>query len=67
MVDERAHYRGDVAGLVAAQNKDLPICPSDGNPCLTLHRQIIYFGVMASDGKEEIVCDCPRFKPKGKR
>jgi hypothetical protein len=60
-------YRRDVEDLIASQNRDLPICPSDGKPCLTPERQIVWFGVMASDGKEEIVCSCPRFKPKRRR
>ena len=64
MVNDREVYRKEVDSLIASQNRDLPICPQDGIPCLTPERQIVWFGVMASDGKEEIECLCPRFKPK---
>jgi hypothetical protein len=64
MVDNREVYRKEVDGLIASQNRDLAICPHDGKSCLTPERQVVWFGVMASDGKEEIVCSCPRFKPK---
>ena len=55
-------YRRDVERLVASQNKGLLICPSDGEPCLTPEKRVVWFGVMASDGVEEIKCFCPRFK-----
>ena len=62
MVDDREVYRKDVDGLIASQNRDLPVCPSDGELCLTPEKQIVWFGVLASDGEEEIQCICPRFK-----
>ena len=55
-------YRRDVEDLIVSQNRELSMCPSDGEPCLTPERRIVLFGVMASDGVEEIVCSCPRFK-----
>ena len=57
-------YRRCVEDLVASQNGELPICRSDGKPCLTpeMGCQSTYFGVMASDGKEETIGACPRFK-----
>jgi len=60
-------YRRDIEDLIVAQNRDLPICPSDGEPCLTPEKQIVWFGVMASDGEEEIECFCPRFKAVKKK
>ena len=65
MVNERKDcYRRDVEDLIAFQNRDLPICRSDGEPCLTPERgcQAFAFGVMASDGVEELIYSCPRFK-----
>ena len=63
-MDRRSNYRRGVEDLIASQNRDLSICPHDGKPCLTPERQIVAFGVMASDGKEEIIsCFCPRSKP----
>ena len=62
MVDNRGVYRKDVEDLIASQNRDLPICPSDGKPCLTPEKRVFWFGVMASDGVEELECACPRFK-----
>jgi len=44
---------------------DVPLCPYDGKPCPTPDRgcQMVLFGVMAKNGKEEIAWSCPRFKP----
>ena len=67
MVGRREVYRKDVEGLVDSQNRDLPVCPVDGEPCLTPERQIVWFGVMASDGVEEIECFCSRFKAVKKK
>ena len=57
-------YRRCVEDLVASQDRELPICPRDGKPCLTPEMGCFQhaFGVMASDGKEEIIGSCPRFK-----
>lgn len=44
------------------KSKSVDVCPSDGKPCLTPEKQIVWFGVMASDGKEDIECLCSRFK-----
>jgi hypothetical protein len=60
-------YRRDVERLVASQRVGLPVCPSDGEACLTPERRVVFFGVLASDGEEEIECFCPRFKPKRRR
>jgi len=47
-------------------NGDLPICPSDGKPCGNPERGCFQeaFGVVALDGKSEILWVCPRFKAK---
>lgn len=63
MADDREVYRKDVEDLIVFQNRDLPICHCDGGTCLTPEKQIVFFGVCARNGDEEIVCDCPRFKP----
>lgn len=47
------------------KNRDLPVCPSDGELCLTPEKgcSSSVFGVLTSDGKDEVVWSCPRFKP----
>jgi len=57
-------YRRCVEDLVVAQNGESPACPFDGKPCLTPERGCTQhlFGTLASDGKEELVYSCPRFK-----
>ena len=57
-------YRRCVEDLVVGQNRELPICPCDGKPCLTpeMGCEATYFGVVASDGKKETIGSCPRFK-----
>jgi len=49
---------------LVAHNRELPICPFDGKPCLTPERgcQAVVFGFMVSDSKEELIGSCPRFK-----
>ena len=50
--------------MVTMKNEELPVCPSDGKPCWTPNKgcQMSAFGSIASDGVEEIVWTCPRFK-----
>jgi len=57
-------YRRSVEDLIAVQNRELPICRYDGKPCLTPERgcQATSLGSKVSDGKEEILWSCPRFK-----
>jgi len=61
------NYRRDVDDLIVRENRDrdLPICPCDRKPCdyPDMGCQMTYFGVVASDGKEENAWSCPRFKP----
>lgn len=47
------------------ENRDLPVCPFDGKPCLTPEKgcSASAFGVLVADGKSEVVWSCPRFKP----
>jgi len=63
-------YRRDVEALIELQDGVLPLCRYDGEPCPhNLGCQVSAFGVLASDGVEEVIWTCPRFKevsPKSK-
>jgi hypothetical protein len=67
--DVAESYRRSVENLIDVQNRELPICPRDGEPCLTpeMGCQTTYFGSMASDGVEETAFSCPRAVKAGKK